>query len=146
MSCTLQGCHNQAYERYQNFCSVDHLKTYARRQVDPKVTSTAKGDRVFFYDRHQCERNYEFSNFFPKKVPNIRVWNTRLLSMLSKHRNLTTPLLILKQLKKLIGFISAFCMQSIPPKKQPKLLEPKLSLHAMIGIKRKDRVLPKKKR
>ena len=68
MSCTLHGCHSPAHAQYQNFCSVDHLKQYAWRQVAPEFTTTSKGQRVFFYDRHHHEQNYEFSNFFPKSA------------------------------------------------------------------------------
>lgn len=68
MNCTLHGCHSPANAHYQNFCSPNHLKQYARRQVSPEFTNTPKGKRVFFYDRHHHEQNYEFSNFFPKST------------------------------------------------------------------------------
>jgi N-glycosidase YbiA len=68
MTCTFNGCHNQALTQYQNFCSRDHLKKFAWRKVPPHITNTTKGARVFFYDRRTHEQNYEFSNFFPKGV------------------------------------------------------------------------------
>ena len=68
MNCTTHGCHNSANPVYQNFCSRQHLKDFAWRDVDPKITKTPKGKRVFFYDKTTHGKNYEFSNFFPKSV------------------------------------------------------------------------------
>lgn len=67
--CTLHGCHQPANEYFQNFCSANHRKQFARRWVKPKITTNNKGEpRVYFYDRNKHWQNYEFSNFFPKGV------------------------------------------------------------------------------
>lgn len=68
VDCTLNGCHNQGSPVFQNFCSLSHLKTFSHRYLDPNVTSTPKGPRVFFYDKNKHKNNYEFSNFFPTGV------------------------------------------------------------------------------
>ena len=68
MSCTLSGCMQPSQAQYQNFCSLNHLRGYAWRQVMPEMISTPNGDRIFFHDRYHHEKNYEFSNFFPKSV------------------------------------------------------------------------------
>lgn len=67
-SCTLDGCSGQGDPVFQNFCSLSHLKRFSHRYVDPHVTQTPKGGRVFFYDRNKHKQNYEFSNFFPTGV------------------------------------------------------------------------------
>lgn len=66
--CPYHGCQQPGANKFQKFCSLDHLKQYSWRKIDPEFTQTPNGIRVFFFDKNNHERNYEFSNFFPKGV------------------------------------------------------------------------------